>query len=399
MDKSVLILGSGITGVTAASSLAQLGHQVYLVEKARTLGGKLLELGFVYPTDDCSLCHESASYCHGFDSHRKCQYRSFIPHLPGLEFLPGSTLVNMDIGGKDNKIKVEIVQETQYIEPSKCIACGACARACPEGGITLSHPQNIPKTYVLDPERCNTSKCKKECLDACKELGAIDLDAKPRSVTINAGAMLVATGFDEKCPPSIDKNYAWSSSDRVVSQLELGKMLDPIKGKKEFLKQEIKNVVIIQCAGSRDQRLKPECSTLCCSYALKHALKLKELDIDVIVAYMDIRTLGVMEEYFNRARKAGIKFIRGHPSSVQIDENGMPRIDLEDTYTSEFKSLKTDLVVLSNPLELVKNDLLQKQAEASNSHVFFLNDELRNIPQSTRAAKSAALEIHQILRG
>jgi heterodisulfide reductase subunit A len=397
LDKPILILGSGITGVTAATSLAQLGHQVYLVDQNDSLGGKMLDLGFVYPTDDCSLCHES-SFSHGFDSHRKCQYRSFIPILPGVNFLHSSELIKLDINGNE-QITAVLSQKPKFIDPDKCVACGACAKACPLGAIALVHPQNIPKVYVLYSDICDTTRCKKECLETCKDLGAIDLGAKSQQVNVDAAAMLVATGFDEKCPPHIDDLYAWSRSDRVISQLELGQMLDPIRGKKEFLKRNIRNILIIQCTGSRDKRYKLECSSLCCSYALKHAMNLKNLNMDVTIAYIDIRTLGDMEGYFAKARNKGIKFIRGHPSSVQIDKEGNVSVDVENALTGDFKSLHMDLVVLSNPLELSKNNLLNQQDGHKRSNVFFLNEELRNIPQSTRAAKSVALEIHQSVRG
>jgi len=395
--EKVLIIGSGITGITAATSLSQLGHQVVLVDKKQTIGGKLIDLGFVYPTDDCSLCLES-SFCHGFDSHRKCQYRSFIHELPGIELHHATEITEFRVDTKNGRILAELSSEERLIDPEKCVACGACAKACPLEAITLDHPQNIPKSYVINLDICDQKKCKKECLDACKEIGAIDLSASVIKTKIEAKAAIIATGFEETCPPHIDGIFALSKSNKVVTQLELSSLLDPIKGKKEFAKRNIKHVVFVLCAGSRDKRFKPECSSLCCSYSLKHALKLKEeFDIDVDIAYMDIRTLGMLEEYYDRSRKAGIRFIRSRPSGIDLTADKVI-VYMEDTLTGEYLEVETDLLVLSNPLELNEIEKISKK-DNDGSNIYFLNDKLRNIPQSTRAAKAVALEIHQRLRG
>jgi heterodisulfide reductase subunit A len=50
-----LIIGGGIAGIQAALDLADAGHQVYLVEKAPSIGGKMAQLDKTFPTMDCSI--------------------------------------------------------------------------------------------------------------------------------------------------------------------------------------------------------------------------------------------------------------------------------------------------------------------------------------------------------
>ena len=54
--RSVLIVGGGVSGMQAALSLAALGVPVLLVEKNAHLGGQVMRLDKVYPTDHCAFC-------------------------------------------------------------------------------------------------------------------------------------------------------------------------------------------------------------------------------------------------------------------------------------------------------------------------------------------------------
>ncbi|MCS7366743.1 MAG: FAD-dependent oxidoreductase, partial [archaeon YNP-WB-062] len=52
----VMVIGAGIAGIQAALDLADSGCKVYLVEKEPTIGGRMAQLSYTFPTDDCSLC-------------------------------------------------------------------------------------------------------------------------------------------------------------------------------------------------------------------------------------------------------------------------------------------------------------------------------------------------------
>jgi len=127
-----------------------------------------------------------------------------------------------------------------------------------------------------------------------------------------------------------------------------GKLLTPSTGKVPD------RVVMIQCAGSRDE--KPEgkryCSKVCCMVAMKHANFIKRYypDTEVIICYTDMRTPGMYENYFRYGQSKGIKLIRGRPGEV-IDKDGKLVVRVEDTLRSEQLEIETDLVVLSEAME------------------------------------------------
>jgi heterodisulfide reductase subunit A len=115
-----------------------------------------------------------------------------------------------------------------------------------------------------------------------------------------------------------------------------------------------KSVVFIQCVGSRDMTInRPWCSCVCCMQAIKNAILIMEKnpDTDVTICYMDIRSYGKgYEEYFERAKALGVKFLRGMPSDVHADRTGMI-MQVENSETSEVLVLHPDLIVLSVGIE------------------------------------------------
>jgi len=111
-----------------------------------------------------------------------------------------------------------------------------------------------------------------------------------------------------------------------------------------------KSIVFIQCVGSRDMPLgRPYCSCVCCMQAIKNAILIKEKNpaMEVTICYMDIRSYGKgYEEYYERAKALGIRFIRGMPSDILADRNGLI-LQVEDSETANVQLLHPELVVLS----------------------------------------------------
>ena len=141
----------------------------------------------------------------------------------------------------------------------------------------------------------------------------------------------------------------------VITSLELERMINasgPTGGKIRRLSDGAvpDTIVFIQCVGSRDMTVnRPYCSCVCCMQAIKNAILIKEKnpETDVIICYMDIRSYGKgYEEYYERAKALGVRFLRGMPSDILADRNGMT-IQVENSETSEVQVLHPDLVVLS----------------------------------------------------
>jgi heterodisulfide reductase subunit A-like polyferredoxin len=126
---------------------------------------------------------------------------------------------------------------------------------------------------------------------------------------IEHGAIILATGANEYRPTE----YGYGRSPRIMTQLELSDKLETLAP------NSFNQVVMIQCVGSRNQE-NPNCSRICCQNAVKNALavKAKHPDAQVIVLYRDIRTYGLMEEYYTLARKEGVIFSRYTPEEPPV---------------------------------------------------------------------------------
>jgi heterodisulfide reductase subunit A len=211
-------------------------------------------------------------------------------------------------------------------------------------------PQPVPDIVIKDPDHCIECGL---CYDVCGLDSVLHEDA-PKEFTIPAASVVISTGyevFDAKNKPQ----FGHLLLPDVITSLELERMINasgPTGGKIQRMSDgEIpRTIVFIQCVGSRDMTInRPYCSGVCCMQAIKNALLIKEKypDSEVIICYMDIRAYGKgYEEYYERAKALGVRFIRGMPSDVYADRNGMT-MQVEDSETSELLTIHPDLVVLS----------------------------------------------------
>jgi len=163
------------------------------------------------------------------------------------------------------------------------------------------------------------------------------------------GAIIVATGGHEYLP----KQYLYGEDDRVLTQTELEKKLVTA----ELNEKDLNTVVMIQCVGSRTEE-RPYCSKICCSQALKNALKIKEINpnANVYIFYRDIRAYGFRENYYKKARENGIIFIRydkNNPPNVEQDHDKLKLTGI-DPILEEKIVIYPDLLVLS--VAIVPND-------------------------------------------
>ena len=166
------------------------------------------------------------------------------------------------------------------------------------------------------------------------------LGSKEEKQRIEHGVFIVATGAGEYRP----KEYLYEEDERVVTQVELSDILEE-KGA-----DDLDSVVMIQCVGSRNDE-NVECSRICCQNAVKNALHIKKLnpDAQVYVMYRDIRTYGLLEDYYTEARKKGVIFIRfdrDAPPDVRSSSEGM-LVTVKDHILQQNLEIRADLVALS----------------------------------------------------
>ncbi len=178
----------------------------------------------------------------------------------------------------------------------------------------------------------------------------ISIDGMHKQV-LNVGAILVATGMEEFKPFSL-KEFGYGLYHRVLRQSDLVELLDPegpTNGKVLIDGAVPKNALFIQCVGSRDSRFNEYCSKLCCFTSIKNAILLKEQGIDTAISFIDIRTPYAYEDYYEQARKRGVRFLHGRVSNIDSTSKKL-NVELENSFTGEILTLDTDLVVLSSAL-------------------------------------------------
>ncbi|MFX0098698.1 MAG: FAD-dependent oxidoreductase [Candidatus Hodarchaeota archaeon] len=173
-----------------------------------------------------------------------------------------------------------------------------------------------------------------------------------KSETIDVGTIIVATGGKEYKPTE----YKYGLDDRIMTQMELEENIASNK-------INPKDVVMIQCVGSRNQE-RPNCSKICCTHAIKNALRLKERnpDVNVSILHRDIRTCGTKEDYYREAREKGVIFIRFDKSSepkVDISNNRLSVI-VKDSLSGNELLFKPDIITLSSAFIPAENEDLSK---------------------------------------
>jgi heterodisulfide reductase subunit A-like polyferredoxin len=197
---------------------------------------------------------------------------------------------------------------------------------------------------------------------------------------IEHGAVVIATGAHEYTP----KEYAYGEDSRVVTQIELAQKLSE-PGATDDLNQ----VVMIQCIGSRNEE-RPNCSRVCCQTAIKNALHIKEMnpDTQVYILYRDIRTYGLLEDYYTQAREKGVLFFRFDPEDpprVEPTEAGM-QVTFTDHVLGRKLQVDSDLLVLSAgvvPEDTEELSSIMKLARNSEGYFVEAHVKLRPVDMAT----------------
>ena len=269
INPKALVIGAGLSGMTAAQSLATAGHEVYLVEREEELGGNLRNIYFNFGKDPQKLLQD------------------FIENV-----------------SKNKLIHVFKNSDIQKIDG-----------------------------YVGNFKTTIKNKTTKKEQD------------------FEHGVVVITTGAEEHKT----KEYQYGKSGRIITQVEFEEMLH----KKEFPEGKPKNVVIIQCVGSREQD-RMYCSRICCTKAIKNALTLKQLvpAVNIYIIYRDIRTYGFREKYYSQIRDQGAMFINYTPESKpevklidKVDPNSRLKVNVFDPIIDNEVEIEADLLVLSTAVD------------------------------------------------
>ena len=343
--KSVLIVGGGVSGMQAALSLAALDIPVLLVEKNAHLGGQVMRLDKVYPTDHCAFCPAWSTAKACYDS-------------PLIKVVLHAEMTGLSTDG--DQTRAEITVRRPAIDPSLCVFCGACADACKEKAVLNRDPSMtwdpaLPPAMRIDASRC--TRCG-DCVKACA-LGAIDLDAKPQVVTVPVADVIYATGFAEPVPgePDHAPEFGSGSHPDICTAMEFEAWHGESRGQDKLMKRSdgrpVRRVAFVQCAGARDVRHLPYCAAVCCMHAMKQArwLKRRQPELDITLFYNDLRAPGAGQEAYIRAGEAeGIRLVRSRPGLVKDSGKLGIGVRYEDAATGTALGEHFDMVVVNGGL-------------------------------------------------
>lgn len=353
----VLIVGAGIAGMQAALDIANAGYEVVLVERLPSIGGHMAQLSETFPTLDCSQCILTPRTVE-VGKHERIQLFTY------------SEVEN--VTGEAERFQVRIRRRAAYVDWEKCTGCGLCQEKCPvkvpaefQRGLgprkaiyTLS-PQAVPNKPVIDRENCIYFQ-KRRCR-ACEKFcpsGAIAYEQQDALVEVEVDTIILATGYD-LYPLERLLEYGGGKVPDVIDALAFERLLSasgPTSGKipRPSDGQEPREVVFIQCAGSREpQRYMSYCSKICCMYSAKQAILYRHRvhDGQAYVFYIDIRSPGKgYDEFIQRAmEKENVIYLRGKVSRL-FRENGQVVVLGADTLSGQQVRIAADLVVVAPAL-------------------------------------------------
>lgn len=319
----------------AALDLADAGVKVYLIENTPCLGGRVAQLGFMFPQHDCVLCRGTSD--HGYGCTRPSISPVYIQHNqhPNIEILTQTHLIGVE--GQAGDFTVSLRQEPRYVDAARCINCGYCSQVCPvelpdsyQQGITKRKAaykvsaRAVPDAYVID-RGLYCDNCGK-CVEVCPT-HAIDLDAQARLLTVEVGAIILALGFQMYDPGQLGE-LGFGQYPNVLSAMQYERLASrsgPTEGivLRPSDQQKPRSIAWLQCIGSRDQA-NTYCSSICCMYGTKEAILAKQRlgeDVECRVFMMDERAFNKeYSTYFAKAREQhNIHYNRCRVSSIRED--------------------------------------------------------------------------------
>ncbi len=347
----ILVVGGGISGLTAAVEAAEVGNDVFLVEKNPYMGGRVAQLNQYFP----KLCPPTCGLEINFKrvkNNRKIRMYTM-------------TQVQSITGGPGN-YQVTLISAPRGVN-NNCTACNDCVDACPEErdnafnfgmdktkAIYKAHDMAFPMKYVIDVNAC--TKCGK-CKDACK-YDAVDLEGTAKTFTLNVASIVWATGWNPYDSSKMD-NLKSNESKAIISNMMMerlaapngptgGKILRPGDNK------EPESFAFVQCAGSRDENHLEYCSYICCMATMKQITYIRERypEAKITVFYIDLRTPGKYEKFREKLMAdKNTQFIKGKVAQIIPESDGGVTVVAENAVTGEKMQQKVDLAILATGME------------------------------------------------
>ena len=345
-ENVVVVVGAGVSGMRSAIELADLGSNVYLIEREFFVGGRVAQWGELFTTNETGKETISRLY------HKLKEYENITLFL-GAEIISNSGTV----GNFNLQVKIR----PRYIKPDCKIedpvllkkVIDACPVEIPDifnfnlttcKAIYKNFESEFPDVPAIDPDSC--TKCG-ECERLCDE---IDLSQEEEIVNIKAGAILINTGYDPYEPKTGE--FGYKEIDNVITLPQLKRLLE-LNGKDLVYKNKsIRNIGYIYCVGSRQKDGENKyCSRYCCTSTIYTSIVVKNKfkNINNYHFNKSIRTYGKLELLYREASENGdifLQFWDEDPPVVSSNGNGTV-VRIKDMLSSGKEiDVDCDLVVL-----------------------------------------------------
>ncbi len=347
-SRPILVIGGGVSGLTAALEAAEAGSEVMLVERAPSIGGRVLRNYKYFP----KLCPPA------------CGMEINIGRLernPRITLLANTEVTAASRGPAG--WTVSLTSAPEFVN-ERCTTCHDCSKACParvpeadglkvgsNPAIHLPGAESIPRRYFIERSAC-PSDCQ-ACVEVCK-YDAIDLAASPREQTVEVSSVVLATGW---APYPIEKlnELGGGRCANVIANVNMERLAapsGPTDGKivRPSDNEPPKRVAFVQCAGSRDVNHLSYCSAVCCLASLKQATYVRQAlpDAEVTIYYIDRRTPGRNEDMLTEVTALeGVRLVKGKVGRIEEIAGGSLRLRVEEIERGEILDEEADLVVLA----------------------------------------------------
>ncbi len=352
---SIMVVGGGISGLTTALEAAEVGYEVFIIEKNPYLGGRVAQLKQYFP----KLCPPTCGLEINFQR---------IKNNPNIHVYTMAEVEKVD-GGPGN-YTVSIKKNPRYVN-ANCTCCGACAEACQIDipnefnfgmdkmkGAYLPHEMAFPARYVLSPQIIGTEDANR-AKEACP-YDAIDLDMQPETFDLPVGAIVWSTGWEPYDAAKLD-HLGYGRFSNVITNMMMERLAAPNGPTQGQILRPSDNkapetIAFAQCAGSRDENHLPYCSYICCMASLKHATYIREQypDAKIYIFYIDIRSPGYRYERFYQQVKEdeNVIFIKGKVAEVEEGPDSQQvTVVAEDTLSGEKIRQTVDMAVLATGMQ------------------------------------------------